>query len=199
MSISDIVSAPPLRLRRPAPHPHRLLPRVAGGQIWLVEATAAKAPPSAPAQHALDSANVVIYDRSLGGRLAVGFPLGTYAEPAPDADGTGAVAAARCVRFARDGWSVVRLLPPRPAQRERLRRVREIVRGLTGAGAPGSLPVRVLAEATYGIRDESETRLDRLADTVATYDRDTRLAIVIDAFAEAAAAPPLVAANGLAG
>jgi siroheme synthase len=173
------------------------LPQIAPGQLWLVEAPAVKEEPSAPARHALDGANVVIYDRMLGTRLAHALPLGTYAEPAPE-HGSGA-AASRCVSFARDGWSVVRLMPPRLAQRDRARRIREVVAELAAARVPGLRPVTVLAEAACGIREETATTLDRLADTVATYDHDTRLAIVIDAFGGGAAGLPPVAANGLAG
>ena len=126
------------------------------------------------------------------------LPLGTYAEPAPDGATAGDAAAARCVRFARDGWSVVRLMPPRLPQRDRARHIRGIVDALIAAKVPGILPVRIMAEATYGIREEAATSLDRLADTVATFDRDTRLAIVVDAFAGGAGGL-YAAANGLAG
>lgn len=204
MSISEMFSAAPIGGRASRPRSASaalpMLPEIAPGQLWLVEAPAAKGAPSAPVRHALDGANVVIYDRALAGRLAVSFPLGAYAEPAPAGENSGAAAASRCIRFARDGWSVARLLPPRLPRRERARRIREFADQLAAARVPGSLPVRVLAEAAYGIREEAGTRLDGLADTVATYDRETRLAIVIDAFGGGVAATPqAVAGNGLAG
>lgn len=199
MSISEIFHAASNVRSASAPRPQPAathlptLPEIGAGQLWLIEAPVAKGAPSAPLRHALDGANVVIYDRALAVRLAPSFPLGTYAEPAADG------AAGRCVRFARDGWSVVRLMPPRLPQRERVRRVRDFVDELAAAKVPGALPVTVLAEAAYGIREATETRLDQLADTVATFARDTRLAIVVVAFAGGAARPQAVAANGLAG
>jgi hypothetical protein len=197
VSVFEIFPSAPLarpgpRHRPPVP---KALPEIVSGQLWLVEAAAVKAEPSAPARHAIDGANVVIYDRALAARLGNSFPLGTYAEPAAIGDG----AAARCIRFARDGWSVVRLMAPRLPHRDRVRRIREIVEALAAAKVPAASPVRVLAEAAYGIREEADTTLDRLADAVATYDRDTRLTIVIDAFVGAAAASRAGAANGLAG
>jgi hypothetical protein len=203
VSISEIIpaatSAHPALRRRPVAALLPTLPAVAPGQLWLVEAPAAKGVLSASARHALDGANVVIYDRAFGARLAQLLPLGTYAELAPASAGAGDAAAPRCVRFARDGWSVVRLMPPRLPQRDRARRIRDFVDEFTAAKAPGALPVRVLAEAAYGIREEADTSLDRLADTVATYSRDTRLAIVIDAFGGGATMLQAVAGNGLAG
>jgi hypothetical protein len=193
VSVSEIFPSAPLARsgprHRPPPVP-KALPEIASGQLWLVEAAAVKAEPSASARHAIDGANVVIYDRALAARLGNSFPLGTYAEPAAIGDG----AAARCIRFARDGWSVVRLMAPRLPHRDRVRRIRDIA-----AKVPAASPVRVLAEAAYGIREEADTTLDRLADAVATFDRDTRLTIVIDAFVGAAAASRAGAANGLAG
>jgi hypothetical protein len=204
VSISEVFRAEPIARRAPrprlAPVVLPIFPDIVPGQLWLVEAPAAKGAPSAPVRHALDGANVVIYDRVLTGRLVYSLPLGTYAEPAAATDGAGDSAASRCVRFARDGWSVARLMPPRQPQRDRVRRIREFSDELIAARLPGSLPVRVMAEAAYGIREETDTRLDRLADTVATYSRDTRLAIVIDAFGGASGVGlQAVAGNGLAG
>lgn len=203
MSISEIFHADPLahRLgRAPAQPVPPLLPDITPGQLWLVEAPTAKGAPSASVRHALDGANVVIYDRALAGRLATWLPLGAYAEPADEREDAGDVAAARCIRFARDGWSVARLMPPRLPQRQRVQRVRAFCAALAVAKVPGGVPVRVLAEAAYGIREETRVRLDHLADTVATYDRETRLAIVIEAFAGAATTGlQVVAGNGLAG
>jgi hypothetical protein len=199
VSVSEIFPSAPLARsgprHRPPPPVAKVLPEIAPGQLWLVEAAAVKAEPSASARHAIDGANVVIYDRALTGRLGNSLPLGIYAEPAALGDG----AAVRSVRFARDGWSVVRLMAPRLPHRDRVRRVRDIVDALAAARVPAAAPVRVLAEAAYGIREETETTLDRLIGAVATFDRDTRLTIVIDAFGAAAANSRAIAANGLAG
>jgi hypothetical protein len=172
------------------------LPLIAPGQLWLVEA-ADGIELSAAAQRVFDGINVVIYDRALADVVADRLPLGGYAEPAP---ARGDVAASRAVGFARDGWSVVRLLPARLAPRDRTRRVQDIVDELAAAKIAGRLPVMVFAEGADGIEESITARFDDLASIVASYPRDTRLTIVIEAFAGAAAsARHAVVANGLAG
>lgn len=201
MSICEIsLGSPPAvtapRQRRPAaPAP---LPDIVPGQVWLVEMPAIDGALSTPLRRVLEAVNVVIYDRGLAERLAKSLPLGSYAEPAA-ANRLGDAAASRSVRFARDGWSVVRLVPARPAQRERGRRVRNLVEELLAAKVAGGIAVSIMTD-TDGIADRVETRLDRLAEAVAAYPRDARLLIAIGAF-DAGAAPRLraVAANGLAG
>jgi hypothetical protein len=171
------------------------LPAVAPGQLWLVEQAPHEAPP-ASARHALDGANVVIYDRALTAAVADALPLGSYAEPASASE----AAAARSVRFIRDGWSVARLLPAGLSRRERTRRVQDVVDELAAARVAGRLPVTILAEAADGIEERIEARFDDLAAIVASFPRDTRLTIVIDAFAGGVATRlHAVAANGLAG
>jgi len=171
------------------------LPGIAPGQLWLIELDGAGPMPLA-AHQVLDLANVVIYDRSLADTVAQGLPLGGYAEPALGAE----PAAARSVRFARDGWSVARLLPVGLAPRERTRRVQDIVDELAASGTVGRLPVAILAEAADGIAERLDVRFDDLAAVVASYPRDTRLTIVIGASAGGPAVRlHAVAANGLAG
>jgi hypothetical protein len=171
------------------------LPAIAAGQLWLVELASGEALP-APVHHALDGANVVIYDRALTAAVADGLPLGSYAEPASGSE----AAAARSVRFARDGWSVARLLPAGLSPRERTRRVQDVVDELAAAKVAGRLSVTILADAADGIEERIEARFDDLTAIVASFPRNTRLAIVIDAFGEAVATRlHAVAANGLAG
>jgi hypothetical protein len=195
VSLTELFAAAPqvAAVRHP---PLALMPSssVKGGQIWFVEA-AAEAMDKLIAG-ALAAADAVIYDRRLGKVLPDALPLGTYAEPA---NGSGNIAEERCVGFARDGWSVARLLPARLPQRERMGHIRGIVNALTAARVPGSLRVRVMAEIAAGIREETIVSLDRLADIVATYERPTALTIAIDAFAGTAATLYPAAANGLAG
>jgi hypothetical protein len=118
VSIVELVSArhvvPDVPRRRDVPAALPPLPDVVPGQLWLIELDAACPMPVA-AHQVLDRANVVIYDRILGDMVAQGLPLGGYAEPALGAE----PAAARSVRFARDGWSVARLLPAGLSPRER--------------------------------------------------------------------------------
>ena len=194
MSIAELTSPTPLTRAAPvsAPPPLRF-PSIQPGQIWLVEPSASSGPCR---HHAVDGANVVIYDRALSERMTQALPLGTYAEPAP---ALAAAAAARCVGFARDGWSVVRLFPARLPQRERTARVRSLVDALAASLVPGGLAVRVFAEAEDGICEAAATRLDDLARLVASYPRETRLTVVVDALDAGAAHPHAVAANGLAG
>lgn len=169
------------------------LPVVTPGQFWLIEL-----PPTgglSPAtHHALDAANVVIYDRVLGDAVAQALPLGTYAEPASGSDR----AAARCVRFVQDGWSVMRLMPAGLAQRERTRRMQDFVDELAAAKVPGGLRVHILAEEPDSGVEQFAARFDDLVSIVAAHPRDTRLTVVIDAFAGATRLH-WVAANGLAG
>jgi hypothetical protein len=114
MSISVLPagSVRPAPAPRPVPAP-AILPEIGPGQLWLIELSATQGEPSA-LRRAIERANVVIYDRVFADAVARALPLGGYAEPAASADETGDPAAARAVRFACDGWSVVRLLPSRP-------------------------------------------------------------------------------------
>jgi hypothetical protein len=199
VSISEIIPATHIAgLEHSRPRISPVVPRlpiVAPGQLWLVDLAPEEAP-SAAARHALDGANVVIYDRALTAALTDALPLGGYAEPAAGSE----AAAARSVRFARDGWSVARLLPAGLSPRERTRRVQDVVDELAAAKVAGRLPVTILAEAADGIEERIEARFDDLTAIVASFPRDTRLAIVIDAFAGSAGARlHAVAANGLAG
>jgi hypothetical protein len=199
--VSTTLIAPAAFAAEPAPRPHApvplpTLPVVTPGQLWLVELPAGTEP-SLAGHHALDGVNVVIYDRTLADIVALALPLGTYAEPAP---ARSVAAAARSVHFARDGWSVVRLLPARLASRERTRWVQDIVDELAAAKVAGNLPVTIVTTSADGVQERIEARFDDLASIVASHPRDTLLAIVIDAFAGAGVARlHAVAANGLAG
>jgi len=170
------------------------LPAVAPGQVWLVELADDASPPAVA--DVLREANVVIYDRTAAEAVAGALPLGTYAEPATTPES----AAARAVRFARDGWSVVRVLRSRLSPRERTRRLQDIVDELAAAGVAGRLPVQLLAEAADGIEEHVAARFDDLAAVVASFPRDTRLTVAVAAFGDAAGVGVQgVAANGLAG
>jgi hypothetical protein len=171
------------------------IPAVTPGQLWLIELPVGSTL-SAPARHVLDGADVVIYDRALTGMVANALPLGTYAEPAARSDAS----PSRCVRFARDGWSVARLLPAGLPQRARTRQVQDVVDELAAARVAGRLPVSILAESADGSENRFQTRFDDLASTVAYHPSDALLAIAIDAFGVAAPTRlHAAAANGLAG
>lgn len=198
MSVTTV--APAARVAAPTPVSREIapvpdIPAVAPGQLWLVELPEAAAPVGA-ARQALDGVNVVIYEPALANTVAQALPLGTYAERAPAKSDA---AAARAVHFARDGWSVARVLPARLGRRDRTRRVQDIVDELAAAKIAGRLPVTILACGADGA-ERIEARFDDLASLVAAHPRDTCLTIVIEAFGGGgAAALHPVAANGLAG
>jgi hypothetical protein len=208
MSLTDVIStnahAVAAALRRPPAAISILptIPEIQPGELWVVEVPT-ETLPSARLRHILDRANVVIYDPTLADTVAASLPLGTYAERAPNSEGTDDRAAARAARFASDGWSVVRLVPARPTQRERLARVRRLVDELTPTRPASDVTVTVYEDGDAELSAPTETHLSRLDLVMVTYPRDARLTIVIDppATGVAASGPRLyaVAGNGLAG
>jgi len=80
------------------------------GTLWLVELPATDLELSPPEHQALTSAHIVIYDRILAPIVARLLPLGSYAEPAGPNEKEGDAAWDRALRFARDGWNVVKLV-----------------------------------------------------------------------------------------
>jgi hypothetical protein len=173
----SILSPRPVRQRfRVAASPERpehdrALPGVEPGQLWLLELLPDR-PLSTIERHLLRSANVIVYDRGLAAAVAGVLPLGGYAEPADLSDGA---ALDRCVRFARDGWGVIRLLDGSAVQTVRGSRLRAVSARLRAGGAEIHL-----------------AGLDGMAGG---------LAPVIVRFGAGGPAPPpvAVAANGLAG
>jgi len=182
---------PPIALPTPA-----TLPDIEPGQLWLIELPGGTSAAAPQLSRILDRANVAIYDRSLAATVAAALPPGGYAEAADD---PGDKSAARSVRLARDGWSVVRLVPAAPSHSERAGRVEGVVAALAATRVPGDLAVRVFAEGAAGLLELATTRLDRLAPLIAAHRRETRLTIVIGAVGAAAARLHAVAGNGLAG
>ena len=195
MSIAQLVSTAPQRQASAFPPAPTLapMPAVEPGQLWLIEVSPGGGA-SALARHVVDSANVVIYDHAVADSLAARLPLGTYAERAGDGS------AARSVRFARDGWSVARLLAAPATQRDRVAGIRRLVEELAGGPAPADLAVTVIGELADGICEPTETRLDRLDLVVVTYPHDARLTVIVGGLgAPGAARAQNVAGNGLAG
>lgn len=136
---------------------NRVLPTIASGQLWLIEASpsAAALPPFE--RDAFNAANVVIYDRALAPLVAASLPLGSYAEPASDG-----AAFERSLRLALDGWSVVRLLAGDPASSDWADRFRRIAAQLRGAGIAAEMPVRLVTDLA-GRHETTETSLGELA------------------------------------
>jgi hypothetical protein len=194
-----ITAASSTVLRRQAPPATRTLPDIEPGQLWLVE-VAVESPPSGLIRRLLDRVNVVLYDRALTDIVARSLPLGGYAEPAASGDELHEATASRAVRFARDGWSVARLVPAQPTQRERVVRGRRLANELAATAPPSELIVIVYGELRDGVCEPTETRLDRLDQVVVTYPRDARLTILVGGLTSHAAARLFaVAGNGLAG
>jgi hypothetical protein len=213
VSITEIIRAEPLsrttighaRPASPTPGPLTLVappafPDIEPGQLWLIELPAAKTLPNETLRRTLARANVVIYDRSLAAVTAALLPIGGYAEPAAVTEGSIDPSAERCVRFAREGWSVVRLLPARLPQRQRGEQISRLAAALDTAKISAALPVTVWAETPDGVAEPVDMRLGDLPSAVHAQPRDTRLTIVIAALDSGAAARlHAVAVNGLAG
>ena len=178
------------------------LPVMRPGQLWLVELPAA-APEFAPLEHrALRNANVVIYDRPLAPTVAHFLPLGGYAEPVASSDGQRGAGAERCVRFARDGWSVARLFSPGfHSGGERIDTIRQLSHRLLSE-MPAGLPVRIFVSAGRGRYERNETQLCRLDAIIASYAsvRSSTFTIVLDV-TDTGGEPrfSVASANGLAG
>ncbi|HEX3881964.1 MAG TPA: hypothetical protein VHW66_04850 [Stellaceae bacterium] len=193
---------------------HRSLPAVEPGQLWLVEICPDRGLSTAE-RHLLSSANVILYDRSLGAEVAAILPLGGYAEPAPqpaelpdpafpdpafpDSAFPDSAYIERCVRFAFEGWSVVRLIDASQSHPSREARLHAIAARLRASAAPESLPIEILADAGSRAYSEEKTRLGAL-DPAFIGNRNARLIVIFEVVEPTAARPPhAIAANGLAG
>jgi hypothetical protein len=170
------------------------------GQLWLIELPM-NSEPSSALRRVLGDANVLIYDRSLTDIVANYLPIGGYAEPAARGNEDGDPTAARAVQFALDGWSVVRLVPARPTQRERLVRARRLVEQAGLSRAASQVAVTVHSDINAPVSEPTETMLNRLDLAVVTYPREARLTIVVDLATPGPAVARLysIAGNGLAG
>jgi hypothetical protein len=177
---------------------HRALPAVEPGQLWLVEICPDRGL-STGERHLLGSANVILYDRALSTEVAAILPLGGYAEPAPSAaELPDCALIERCVRFALDGWSVVRLIDASQTRPSRESRLRAIANRLIAGGAGGQLPVRIFADAGSRAFVEAPVRLATL-DPDAIGARNERLIVMFDAVTPGGTLAYPIAANGLAG
>jgi hypothetical protein len=96
------------------------LPAVSEGQLWVIEISPIDEL-STQARAVMTDGNVIIYDRSLEAIVAGVLPLGGYAEPVSSAQ-----TVRRCVRLARDGWSVIRLVDRQTPAVRRITHLREL-------------------------------------------------------------------------
>jgi len=125
------------------------------------------------------------------------MPIGGYAEPAtPRGDASDGFD--RCIRFARDGWSVARLVHP---SRRRVDMLRQLAGRLLRVTAPAALSASVFAN-TGGGYENIEVELDQLGGIVDAWRflKSPTLTIVFDAI-DTGSAPrfSVASANGLAG
>jgi hypothetical protein len=102
-------------------------PAVRPGEIWLVEQAVETG--FAPLDRdAVASANVILYERTLEALVAEVLPLGTYAEPLPDAERrSGSAISLRALRFAADGWRVVQIVERRLGRNEEVQHAAAIL------------------------------------------------------------------------
>ncbi len=189
-----------MKHREPITTESSVLPGIKPGQLWVVEHSSSDVHPSPLAHHAITAANVVVYDRGLFPIVAANLPLGGYAEPASLPDGAPDRTFDRCIQFARDGWSVVRLVDHGQPHDAQPKRIGHLVDRLIGAGCPPSQTVSLFANASGSMIQQTETELDRLRIVVEATTSEDCLAIAFAAVG-AGAAPHLhaISSNGLAG
>jgi hypothetical protein len=169
------------------------LPAITPGELWLLPPPGLGTEIGSLARHALTKANVIIYDRAVVDLVATILPLGGYAEPA-SSDGM-----RRCIQFARDGWSVVRLLADTPSREGVDECFVALVAKLRRAGAPTDLAVSRFTEID-GRLHRAKLPLYELDALLRWHSTGKPTAIAFDAFAcRRGMAQPVTVANGLAG
>jgi hypothetical protein len=166
------------------------LPELKAGQIWVTEISP-RHELSRLHQAMMTTANVIIYDRLLEPIVAEILPLGGYAEPA-----AGAKTVQRCVHFARDGWSVVRLIDRQIPAIRRIAHLRELAQCWQRAAATRQSAVFLAAGDGEGARRATSAGdIDR--ELAATIDHiDLTVVFTATGTVPTCAATP---ANGLAG
>lgn len=189
---------PSKELGSAAPVESLQLPSVQPGQLWLVELPAIS-PEFAPLEYrTLTTANVVVYDEALAATVARYLPLGGYAEPA------GPMAAERCIRFVRDGWSVARVIVPRGLSGlEATDEFRQLAARLLTLNGGAGFSLSAFVNNGGGAYRRSRVRLQQLQDVTPDKQRPNRFSnvtFVFEPFGIAATTRFSVAsANGLAG
>lgn len=181
------------RSQSPNTPDHTALPAIEPGQLWLIEVPTQDADPAPFERRALTTANVVIYDRALGATVAAIVPLGSYAEAAPS-DREWALE--RSLRFARDGWSVVRLVDGGLSRSHRIGRIRCLSEQLIAANIPIELPVSLFVSAGDGSWKRTEACLGTIPDAC---DLDRCLTVVFGTLGLGAPRLHAASSNGLAG
>jgi hypothetical protein len=174
------------------------LPTVGPSQLWYVELPSAEREFSPLEYQVLTTANVVIYDRALASTVAKFRPMGGYAEPAAPSNLASDLALERCARFARDGWSVARLVD---RDRERVARIPQLSEWLQPVKSPVGLPVELFVN-TGGRYGRNTVEISELGDIINCVSLGQTITLVIRfSGIDAGAAPrfSVASANGLAG
>jgi hypothetical protein len=120
VSTFDLSLRPKLPTRPAARVEAAYLPDLEAGQVWVIEISPMDEL-SPLHRDIISDGNVIIYDRSLEAIVAKALPLGGYAEPESSAK-----TIQRCIQFARDGWSVVRLVDPQAPAAHRNKQLQEL-------------------------------------------------------------------------
>jgi hypothetical protein len=170
------------------------LPAVRPGQLWYVEVPATGRAGWSLEYQALTTANVVIYDRTLEPTVASYLPLGAYAEPATPGDKL----TERCLGFAREGWSVARLLG-HPGKRVDI--IRQLSQGMLKIEAPATIAASIFVN-THGSYKNIEIELGGLAEVIDAYSLERAATLTVIFKGIGAGSVPRLAftsSNGLAG
>jgi hypothetical protein len=183
-----------------------ILPTVERGQLWRVEFPSTE-PQFAPLEYrALQTANVLVYDRVLTEIVARFLPLGSYAEPAGADDGAFDTALERSLRFVRDGWSVVRLVDYQEtsefSDRQRMANIRRFSKRLLATKGLAHAPVSIFANSGDALYETSEAALGGFAQLIEgrASTRSQSLTIVFGVLGgETAPCFSAASSNGLAG
>jgi len=188
-----LVQRPPVAVDLPA------LPSVQPGKLWLVEFPLTEPVLSPLEYRALTTANVVIYDRSLEKAVARALPLGSYAEPATP----GHAGWERAIRFARDGWSVAKLVDVAASfHLQKISQIDRLTEGLLPPWSPSPLPVLMFANLGGQLYERTEIEFGELGAILdfRNVGQNPSRTIIFD-MAEGGASPrfSIASANGLAG
>jgi siroheme synthase len=176
------------------------LRNIAPGQLWLVEVSPEASELPSFEHRVFVSANVVIYDRVLSPLVAAALPLGNYAEPATARSHAAEKSTVdRCLRFALDGWSVIRLVKGDLTGSARSDRLLRITEQLLADGISPNLPVQLLTTTGNTTCEEIETCLGNLDAVLDARNCEGRVTAVFSVGSVGAAPLNAVAANGLAG
>lgn len=144
-----------------------MLPTVKPGQLWWVELRSTEAQFAPLEYRALQTANVVVYDRSLANTVSRVLPVGGYAEPAIANDGASDRSLERGLRLVRDGWSVVRLIDHEATSEFVGRQQMMNIRRLLLANGLAASPVLSFANSGHGVYERSEATLDSFGQLIA--------------------------------